>query len=777
MVGSTISHYRILEKLGEGGMGVVYKAEDAKLRRFVALKFLPSTLLVNEDDRRRFVHEAQASAALSHPNIATVFEIDESEAKTFIALEYIEGETLAGKIKSGPLKLDDALSIAIQTCEGLQAAHEKGIVHRDIKCQNIMVTTKGQVKILDFGLAKLRGASVVTKAGSTLGTMGYMSPEQLRGETVDQRTDIWAVGVVLYEMIAGRRPFRGDYEGAVSYQVMNQQPEPLTAIRSGVPMELERIVNKLLQKDSGMRYQSATDLLVDLRAVPQIPGPSGSGPTRPAASSVVRPFWRRKGPLAAAALLLVGIASAYYYVTHGGASDIRSLAVLPFENLSGDPDQEYFADEMTDQLITELSKIHSLRVISRRSAMVFKNRHELLPAIGKALNVEALITATVLRSGDRVRVNAQLVRASNEENLWSDSYEQKLEGILDLQSTLARSITQRISLALTPEERSHMSQRRPVSPRAFDLVARGNYLLSSSGDDARFIKAYEMMREAVAIDSTYVDAQVGLALSIVFPGFWGITVQKEESEEAERALATALKLDPSSGRAHTALGQLRWLQGDLPACILAHKQAFDLNPRDGFIVTNYSWMLMIEGKYAEGVAEGQKAVELDPLAQYARCNLMGWYYAVRRFADAEAEAHRILGLDSTWEPALFQLALIAEHEGRFEQARELWLKDFQRRGIATKGAPPPSSWPTFCAWRSETLERLGLLGDLVYSLLLQGDNKRAMAVLEVCIQKRESIVLLLFNPDFDPLRNEPRFAELIAQIQLPVNAYCALPRK
>ncbi len=265
MIGQTISHYKILEKLGEGGMGVVYKAEDTKLKRSVALKFLPPSLLVNEDDRRRFVHEAQASAALSHPNIATVFEIDESEKQSFIALEYIEGQSLAEKIKSGPLKLADAISIAIQVCEGLQAAHEKGIVHRDVKSQNIMVTSKGQVKILDFGLAKLRGVSVVTKAGTTVGTMGYMSPEQLKGQGVDHRTDIWAIGVVLFEMIAGRRPFQGDYEDAVAYQVINQQVEPLTAIRTGVPMILEQIIQKCLEKEASNRYQHTDELLVDLR--------------------------------------------------------------------------------------------------------------------------------------------------------------------------------------------------------------------------------------------------------------------------------------------------------------------------------------------------------------------------------------------------------------------------------------------------------------------------------------------------------------------------------
>ena len=773
MIGQTISHYKILEKLGEGGMGVVYKAEDTKLRRSVALKFLPPNLLVNEDDRRRFVHEAQASAALSHPNIATVFEIDESEAKTFIALEYIEGQSLAEKIKSGPLKLDDALSIAIQTCEGLQAAHEKGIVHRDIKSQNIMVTTKGQVKILDFGLAKLRGATVVTKAGTTLGTMGYMSPEQLRGEAVDHRTDIWAVGVVLYEMIAGRRPFHGDYDDAVSYQITNQQPEPLTAIRTGVPMELERIVNKLLSKNVFERYQSTTDLLVDLRTLKRT-SDSGITQVKPTSSVSIR---KRILMSAGVILLLAAIGILYYVLVPRSYSQIRSLAVLPFENMSKDAEQEYFADEMTDQLITELSKVHSLRVISRKSAMVFKNRRELLTTIGKILNVEGLITATVLRSGDRVRVNAQLIRASDEENLWSESFDQKLEGVLDLQASLARSITQRINIALSPDEKLRLSKARPVNPEAFDLVARGNYLLNGATDEAYFNKAYELMKRAVRIDSTYVDAQVGLAMSVVHRKSMGVSVPPSLIAEAEYAIKKALELNPSSGRAMMARGQLYWIEGNIPECIRANKKAVELDSSDGFIRTNYSWILMVEGNYNEGVQHAQRAVELDPLSQYARCNLMGWYYSVHRNRDAEAEAKRILEIDSTWEPAVWHLAVISEHEGRYDEARRWWMKDFQRRGIDTKSLPSSGPWKEFRAWRTKTFERLGYEEDLVYSSLFEGNKEKALAALTKCVERRSSITLLLFYPDFDLLRDDPRFEALAAKAELPPAPYCQLPKK
>jgi serine/threonine protein kinase/Tfp pilus assembly protein PilF len=774
MVGNTISHYRILEKLGEGGMGVVYKAEDTKLRRTVALKFLPPALLVGEDEKKRFVHEAQASASLSHPNIATVYEIDETGPEAFIALEYITGQTLAERMKSGPMKLEEAVSLTVQIAEALQAAHEAGIVHRDIKCQNIMVTTKGQAKILDFGLAKLRGASVVTRAGTTLGTMGYMSPEQLRGETVDQRSDLWALGVVLYEMIAGRRPFHGDYEEAVAYQVLNGQQDPLTSVRTGVPMELERIVNKLLQKVSSARYQSATDLLVDLRSLSLLPGSNENRPVSAVSTPGTLPPRVRKILIGVATVLVIGIAGSYHLLFRANASPIRSLAVLPFENLSKDPEQEYFADEMTDQLITELSKVHSLRVISRKSAMVFKGRHELLPSIGRTLNVEGLITATVLRSGDRVRVNAQLIRASDEENLWSESFDRKVEGVLEIQSALARSISQRVSITLTPAEQFRLSESRVVNPEAFDLVARGNYLLNNAADEASFLKVYDLMQRAVAIDSTYAEALVGLALAAVHQQFFGFKVSSARLEEAQRALDKALDIDPSSARAYSARGQLFWIEGNLPECIRANNRAVELNPRDGFSLTNYSWMLMLQGRQDEGISQAQKAVELDPLSQYARCNLAGWYYSAHRWRESEAEAHRILELDSTWEPALSQLALICEHEGRYAEAQEWWIKDFRRRGMDTGSLPRAGSWDEFRAWRLKMLEKGGYLSDLVYALIPEGEKDRALAILKKCVDARQPITLALFYPDFDPLRGDPRFEQLVSDAQLPVEAYCTV---
>jgi eukaryotic-like serine/threonine-protein kinase len=778
MVATTISHYKILEKLGEGGMGVVYKAEDTKLHRLVALKFLPPNAPLQEDQQRRLLHEAQSSAALNHPNIATVFEIDQSEGKTFIALEYIEGQSLADKIASGPLKMDEVLSTAIQTTEGLQAAHEKGIVHRDIKSQNIMVTTKGQVKILDFGLAKLRGASVVTKAGTTMGTMGYMSPEQLRGDAVDGRSDLWSVGIVLYEMIAGQRPFRGDYEDAIAYQITSQQPEPLTSIRTGVPMEFERIINKLLSKQASERYQSATDLLVDLRALQRA---SNSQITQPLASR--RVLNRKYHLIGIGALLFCCIGVVLYFMLgHQPSGQIRSLAVLPFVNLSNDADQEYFADGMTDQLITELCKVHSLRVISRTSAMEFKGKHLRLPEIARILNVDAIIAATVLRAGEKVRINAQLIRGANDESLWAETYSRNTADILELHSAIARTIARQIQAVLTPSEERTLSASHPVNPEAFDLVARGNYILSSAADVESFDRASQLMRKAVEIDPKYADAYIGVAYALIQSVFMGINNGEAIAARAEEALNKAMEIDPDCGRANMLHGQLLWIKGDIAGCLEAFHKAVELSPNDGLIRTNNSWMLMAEGKFAEGIQEAEKAVELDPLSIYARCNLMGWFYTVRRFADSRVEAGRILELDSAWLPAHDMLYRIAFQEGRLDEALGHARKTWTLVSGGKVQVPDHLSWSEYKEWDLRTLDRLAptdnsWIGQAALDHAMFGEKDRAIYWLDKGAAKRNAVLLLLFYPDFDPLRKDPRFEYLVSRIHLPVDAYCTMDRR
>ena len=390
MIGLTISHYKILEKLGEGGMGVVYKAQDLKLDRLVALKFLPPHLAADEQDKQRFIHEAKAASSLDHPNICTVYEIDETpDGQVFIAMAAYEGTTLDKKIKVGPLKLDEAHDIAIQVAEGLQAAHDKGIVHRDIKTSNVMVTEKGQAKIMDFGLARTTGSIQLTKSGATIGTVPYMSPEQARGEKVDHRSDIWSLGVVIYEMMTGRLPFQSAYSEAVVYSILNENPPPLTSLRSDVPMELERIVTKCLQKDCSHRYQHADELISDIARLQETNSRSGT-----VAKGVAAPVkWNKRSRIVAFALaiFIIVIGAGWwalnrYLSTEEPAATptaTKSIAVLPFVNMSSDKEDEYFSDGMTEELINALSKLEGLRVAARTSSFVFKGKTEDISKIGQ----------------------------------------------------------------------------------------------------------------------------------------------------------------------------------------------------------------------------------------------------------------------------------------------------------------------------------------------------------------------------------------------------------
>ncbi|HLE57225.1 MAG TPA: serine/threonine-protein kinase, partial [Rhodothermia bacterium] len=509
MVGQTISHYQILEKLGEGGMGVVYEARDTKLDRLVALKFLPPALAADATDKERFIQEARAASSLDHPNVCNVHEIGETaEGQLFIAMTLYDGVPLNKKIEQAPLPIEDALDVAIQVTEGLQAAHEKGIVHRDIKSSNIMVTGKGRSVIMDFGLARASGGTNLTRTGATMGTVPYMSPEQARGEKVDHRTDIWSFGVVLYEMIAGRPPFRSDYEQALVYSILNEEPEPLTGLRSNVPMELERIVTKALQKARDLRYQTADDLLADLR-----------GLTRGIETGTRLKVPRRKRAAPRRWMYLIGgilvLAAAAVlvapYLFRAPTDTIDSIAVLPLDNLTGDPGQEYFVDGMHEALISELSKISALKVISRTSAMQYKGaRTSSMREIARELGVNGLVEGSVLREGNQVRITVQLIDGREDKHLWTQTYERELRSVLALHSEVAQAIARQIRVTVTPEEQVHMASARAVNPEAYEAFLLGRHYWNQRSIHG-FEQAVESFQKAVALDPGYVAAYVGLA--------------------------------------------------------------------------------------------------------------------------------------------------------------------------------------------------------------------------------------------------------------------------
>ncbi|OGD28014.1 MAG: hypothetical protein A2028_02195 [Candidatus Aminicenantes bacterium RBG_19FT_COMBO_59_29] len=567
MIGKAISHYKILEKLGEGGMGVVYEAEDTKLRRTVALKFLPPGLTRDPQARARFVQEAQAAAALDHPNICSVFEIGEAEGATYIVMPCIKGRSLKQRIAAGPLSLEEALDIAGHVAEGLKEAHERGILHRDIKPANIMLTEKGRAMIMDFGLAKLTGSADMTRTLAVMGTVAYMSPEQARGEAVDQRTDIWSFGATLYEILTGEMPFGRKSDQALVYSILHETPEALTRLRSEIPLQLERIVQKALEKDKSRRYQNMAEILDDLKAV-RASGLSASQPE-------------------------------------------KSIIVLPFENISADPKQDYFCDGMTEELISDLSKIHALRVISRTSSMMFKGTKKDLPTIAREVHVRYVLEGSVRKAGNNLRITAQLIDASTDAHLWAEKYGGTLDDIFDIQEKVSRSIADALRLKLTPEETERLIERPIPSPLAYEfyLKARGEIL---KWTEAGLENALRYLQSGLEIVGDNALLYAGMAYVHFQYVNLGLKEKEYGRKQADDFVRKAFALDPDSSEASfvraNLIGWSRPQEG-----IRCFKRVLDKNPNDFDALFYFSCVLGTLGRKSDVVPLEEKTIKIDPL--------------------------------------------------------------------------------------------------------------------------------------------------------------------
>ena len=786
MIAETLTHYRIVEKIGEGGMGVVYRARDERLDRDVAIKVLPTGTLADDTARKRFRKEALALAKLSHPNIGVIHDFDTQEGVDFLVMEYIAGTTLAERLTAGALPEKEVLAVGAQIVAALEEAHEHGVVHRDLKPGNILVTPKGQAKVLDFGLAKLlrpeseiSTSDELSSTAALAGTMPYMSPERLRGESADARSDIYGAGAVLYEMATGQRPFREELATRLADDILHQPPVPPRAVNARVSPELERIILKCLDKEPENRYQSAKELSVDLRRL-----------VSPSSGAASHRFAQHYGRYAimAACLAVVLIAGMLVGLNMGGARDrllgrtapphIKSLAVLPLANLSGDPAQEYFADGMTDALIAHLGKISGLRVISRISVMRYKGTTKPPQEIGRELNVDALVTGSVLRSDQRVRITPQLIHAATDRVLWSENYERDLRNVLALQNDVAWAIAAEIRIKLTPQEQARFGVTRSVDPRAYDAYLRGRYLWYKGPPQG--LKSIEYFEQALAIDPNYAAAYAGVADYYIVLPFSSILSPNDASVKAKAATMKALAIDGALAEAHNSLAQIKQLHDwDWAGAESEYKRAIELNPNLVFAHISYAYCLGLIGRLDQAIAEIKRAQELDPLSLAINLALGDILQMERQYDQAVQQFRKTLDLDPSFWEAHLSLGIAYEEKGMFEEA----IEEIQKTVEISGGIPQSvSSLAHAFAVSGKRNKALKILDDLkeqsrrryisaydvaiIYAGL--GDRKQVADWLEKAYQERSiGLASIKVDPRFDPLRSDPRLQDLLRRIGLP----------
>ena len=819
MLGKTFSHYRVVKLLGQGGMGVVYEAEDTRLGRHVALKFVAEKVLVPETVER-FHREARAASLLNHPNICTVHDVGEAGGYHFIAMELLEGATLEHLLKAGPLPLERLLPVAIQIADGLDAAHSRGVIHRDIKPANVFVTTPGRAKIMDFGLAKflqpaagsLLSASDsqttmphLTTPGAPVGTVAFMSPEQVRGKELDARTDLFSFGTLLYTMAVGEFPFRGETPAVILSGILERPPVPPREVDPNLPQKLEDIILKALEKDRDDRYQSARDMLVDLRrllrslvggsatisseltmtSLPPGSLTSGTSPARTAAKT--GPKRKRLGIAGAVAIVLVAAGlglglwrlsgSRGWPVSPAAGSEIKSLAVLPLENLSHDPAQDYFADGMTDELIAKLSKISALRVISRTSAMRYKGGGKSLPEIARELKVDAVVEGSVLRSNNRVRINARLIQVATDKQMWAETYERDLRDILALQGDVAGAIVREIRIQVAPEESSQLASKRAIDPDAYQVYLQGRVAFSRMTPES-LTQAVEYFNRAIAEDPSYALAYAGLADSYI-QSAGRLLPPHDVMPKARAAIERALQLDGSLGEGHSSLAQVKlFYEFDWQGAGPEFRRASELNPGSALIHQMNALFLGSQGRTEESLAEGARALEFDPVGTSSGCLEARLLYYARRYDQAIDRYRKALATDPTvaghctWASFAFQKvsrfaeAITAARHSAEASPNEMLPRAALARAYGVMGNKDEARK---VVRQMLDLSRRRFISENDFATAYSGwDSEQSLAWLEKAYTGRGGLLVYLkVDATFDDLRSEPRFQDLLRRLKVP----------
>jgi eukaryotic-like serine/threonine-protein kinase len=792
VIGQTISHYRILEKLGQGGMGVVYLAEDSRLGRTVALKFLSEELSRDPRAVERFQREARAASALNHPHICTVYDIGEHAGRHFMAIELLEGTSLQQLLASGALPTDRVLGLGMELADALEAAHAKGIIHRDIKPANIFVTDRGRAKLLDFGLARppLDRQSMtagptqehLTDPGAVMGTLAYMSPEQVRGDELDAPTDLFSLGAVLYEMTTGRQAFTGSTPGTIHEAILNRTPIPVGRVNPESPARLEEVINKALEKDPKLRYQHASELRADLQRLKRDNDSGSIGSRREEVPLAGTSGWRRKWPLiAGGAIVVVALLAAGMQLSglRSKGEAINSVAVLPFVNSSGDADGDYLSDGITESLIANLSQVRSLRVTARSTVFRYKGKEMDPQKIGQELRVGAVLSGRLMQRDGVLVVRTELMDVVNGTQLWGGQYNRKVADVFALQDELSKEISDRLRLRLTNEEKLRLTKRYTDNAEAYQLYLKGLFYWNKRSPDG-MQKAVEYFNRAVETDPAYALAYAGLADAYNLMSFFNIVPPSAAMPKAKAAATKALEIDGTLAEAHISLAYASFsYDWDWPATTRHYDRALALNRDAVMSHPYYPFYLTVAGRSEEAVSVARRQVESDPVSAALSHTLAVQLGLSRHTDEAIAECRRTIELDPGFAVAYDVLGNMLAAKGMYREA----VPEIEKAVALTRGAAIPLANLGYVrarlGQRDEARKILQQLAEdakhrytpaLAFAMVHVGlgENDQALNWLEKAYEERfNRLAYLRREPVWDPLRSDPRFVDLLRRINLP----------